>query len=487
MRNVFLAFDLGASSGRGILGILENGKLTLQEIHRFENGPVNRDGGLFWDYPALCSELKKGIDLAFAAEPVIHGIGVDTWGVDYVLFDKNSLAMKRLPYNYRDARTDRMPEEVFAKISKSNLYRRTGIQHMQLNTVFQLAAHKSAHPEDFLNSVFLPIPDALELFLGGSLTAEYTECSTSGLLNPVTRTWDWELADLLGLPRSIFPEIVQPGTQGGVLKPEFGHGPVPVFKIASHDTASAVAAVPAPEGAPLYISCGTWALLGAETDAPDCSPAAERVPFTNEGGTDGKIRFLTNIMGSWLLQETRRNWKSAGRALSFGDMETMARQATPCRFFVNPCDPVFLPPEDMPGRIRAFCQKTGQGAIPDDGALLRTIYDSLVLTFARGIAGLEKVLRTEFPVIHTVGGGTKDALLMQLTADASGKTVEAGPVEATAVGNLLMQARAAGICPDLKTAREWVKNSFPIQRFVPDPASGKFFAEHRGDFLKFFE
>lgn len=487
MRNVFLAFDLGASSGRGILGVVtDGGALTLQEIHRFENGPMPVDGSLYWDFPRLCSELKKGIDLAFEKEPVIDGIGIDTWGVDYVLFDRSTLEPKRLPFNYRDSRTDHAPEKVFARIPQADLYRRTGIQHMQLNTIFQLAAHQETFPGDFDNAVMLPIPDALALYLGGAATAEYTECSTTGLLDPEKRAWDWELIDLLGLPRGIFPEIVQPGTVCGTLKPEFGHGAVPIYKVASHDTASAVAAVPAPEGHPLYISCGTWALLGVEADAPDCSPAAEKVPFTNEGGTDGSIRFLSNIMGSWLLQETRRNWKQEGRALSFAEMETLARGADGGKFLINPCDSVFLPPDDMPGRIRKFCEEHGQGGIPDDGALLRAVYDSLALAFARGIAGLEELTGKTYPVIHTVGGGTKDGLLMQLTADASGKTVEAGPVEATAIGNLLMQMRGAGVCPDLATAREWVKASFPVQRYTPDPASGAVLAACRERFLAFF-
>lgn len=486
MRKVFLAFDLGASSGRGILGILADGRIELREIHRFDNGPLNRGGELFWDFPALCAELKKGIDLAFAAEPVIDGIGIDTWGVDYVFFDRATLEPKRLPYNYRDRRTDHIAEKIWAKIPRAELYRRTGIQHMQLNTICQLAAHQEAHPEDFSNAVFLPIPDALALYLGGAATAEYTECSTTGLLDPAARAWDWEIVDRLGLPRDVFPEIVQPGTPAGTLKPEFGHGPVPIWKVASHDTASAVAAVPEPAGGPLYISCGTWALLGAETAAPNCSPEAEKVPFTNEGGTDGTIRFLTNIMGSWLLQETRRSWREAGRALSYDAMENMARAAVPGKFLINPCDPVFLPPDDMPGRIRKFCAEHGQGEIPDDAALLRAVYDSLALAFARGIAGLEAILGKSFPVLHTVGGGTRDALLMQLAADASGKAVEAGPVEATAVGNILMQARAAGVCPDLATAREWVKSSFPVRRFTPDPESGKVFAGLRERFEKFF-
>lgn len=486
MRKVFLAFDFGASSGRGILGIFDDGRIELREIHRFDNGPMNRDGGLFWNYPALCGELKKGIDLAFAAEPVLDGIGIDTWGVDYVFFDRATLAPKRLPYNYRDHRTDRIAEKIWAKIPRAELYRRTGIQHMQLNTICQLVAHREAHPEDFSGSVFLPIPDAMALYLGGAVSAEYTDCSTTGLLDPATRRWDWEIVDRLGLPRDVFPEIVEPGTPAGTLKPEFGHGPVPIWKVASHDTASAVVAVPEPAGSPLYISCGTWALLGAETAAANCSPEAERVPFTNEGGVDGTIRFLTNIMGSWLLQETRRDWREHGRSLSYDAMEKMARGAAPGKFLINPCDPVFLPPDDMPGRIRKFCETHGRGGIPDDAALLRAIYDSLALAFARGISGMETILGKTFPVLHTVGGGTRDALLMQLTADASGKPVEAGPVEATAIGNLVMQARAAGVCPDLRTARTWIKDSFPVRRFTPDPANGRVFDGLRASFEKFF-
>lgn len=475
MRNVFLAFDLGASSGRAILGTLDNGLLSLNEVHRFPNGPIERDGSLFWDYPALCNEIKTGLRKALAAEPAIDSIALDTWGVDYALFDRTSRQLKRLPYHYRDHRTDHISDEVWNKISKNELYSCTGIQYMQLNTLYQLAAHQKEHPEDFDNAFLLPIPDALMFAFGAAPTAEYTMASTTNLLNPFSREWDFELIDVLGLPRDIFPAIVAPCTSAGFLDEkicrELDCQPIPICKIGSHDTASAVAAVPASSPDFAYISCGTWALLGAELTTPVITPETEKVPFTNEGGLDGKIRFLTNIMGSWLLQETRRHWNESGRNLSFADMEKMALAATPGKFRINPADPDFLAPGDMPARIKAHCEQNGQGTIPDDNTLLRTIYDSLALSFAEYFDQLEATLNRKLPHIHLVGGGTKDTLLMQLTANTSRRTVTAGPTEATAIGNLLGQAITTNTIPNLATARTIIRNSFTPTTYPPCPQS----------------
>ena len=272
MKN-FLAFDLGASSGRAIIGTVDNGRLAMQEVHRFHNGPTEIDGSFYWDYPRLCNELKTGLRNALATGVKLDGISIDTWGVDYVFFDKDTLAMRRLPYNYRDPRTVAAAEKVWQKISKEELYSCTGIQCMTLNTIYQLCAHYEEHPEDFTNSFFLPVPDALALSLGGNATAEYTFCSTTNLLDPVTRQWHWDLISKLGLPKEVFPQIVEAGTPSGMLSAqlcaELGCDPIPIFKCGSHDTASAVAAVPAPvEGEWAYLSAGTWALLGAEIDAP---------------------------------------------------------------------------------------------------------------------------------------------------------------------------------------------------------------------------
>lgn len=475
MPKSFLAFDLGASSGRAIIGRLADGRLSLREVHRFENRPLERDGNLFWDYPGLVNELKNGLRAAFATDPGIAGIAVDTWGVDYVLF-RQRRELVRFPYHYRDERTARHGGKVHARIPRPELYARTGIQHMWLNTVFQLAAHHIEHPEDFADAELLLMPDALEFALGGDFTGEYTHASTTGLLNLKTGDWDFELIDRLKLPRSIFPPLVKPCTRGGVLNAalcrELGCGPVPILKVGSHDTASAVAAVPAlPSTDWAYLSCGTWALLGAEVPAGIATPESEAIPFTNEGGLDGTIRLLSNIMGSWLLQETRRTWREAGREITFGEMSAMAERAEPCRFLIDPDDDSFVAPGDMPARVRAFCRATGQGEIPTDDALLRCIYDSLALAFADRLQALGRLLHKEYRSLNIVGGGTRDPLLMQLAADAADLPVEAGPVEATAIGNMLAQAIALGDVADLAAAREIVRNTFDPVIYLPDPVS----------------
>ncbi|MBQ4329751.1 MAG: rhamnulokinase [Lentisphaeria bacterium] len=480
MKN-FLAFDLGASSGRGIIGTVENGKLTMKEIHRFPNGPVEIDGSFYWDYDRLCGELKTGLRNALATGVKLDGISIDTWGVDYVFFDKNTKKARRRPYNYRDPRTVAAAEKVWKTVSKDVLYKATGIQCMTLNTIYQLCAHKEAHPEDFENSFFLPIPDALALSLGGNATAEYTFCSTTNLLDPAKRTWHWELIDKLGLPRDIFPEIVEAGTPSGMLSAELcaelGCDPIPIFKCGAHDTASAVAAVPAPlTGQWAYLSAGTWALLGAEIDKPMISELSEKEAITNEGGVGGKIRFLTNIMGSWLFQELRRVWNEAGKNLSFNDMEQMARASEPCKYFINPNCSEFAAPGDMPGNIRAFLKRTGQGEEFTDAEVVRAVYDSLALYFSAKLALLEKILGASYACLNVVGGGTKDGFLMELASCALNRQVVAGPIEATAAGNILVQAMAAGELASLDEVREVIRNSFELKTFSPDPAMAAKFA-----------
>ncbi|MCP3968341.1 MAG: rhamnulokinase [Lentisphaerae bacterium] len=473
MAKNYLAFDLGASSGRGIIGTLEDGKLSLKEIHRFVNGPQEKNDSLFWDFKSICNEIKAGLKKAFAENPDISSIGIDTWGVDYVLFDRDTGKVKCQPYNYRDPRTDDIWLEVEKTISLDAVYARTGIQYMQLNTLYQLVAHNQQRPQDFDNAVLLFIPDALTYMLCGEMTCEYSEASTSNLLDPVKRDWDFELIEMLGLPKDIFPEVVPPCSKAATLKPEFqkllGCGSVEVVKVGAHDTASAVAAVPAPTDRNwAYVSCGTWALLGAELDQPLCSEEAGKAPFTNEGGLENKIRFLTNIMGTWLFQETRREWNEAYRNISFAEMEAMARDAKPLKYLVNPNDASFLTPGDMPERIRDFCEDTGQGTPKSDSEILRCIYDSLALYFRTKTAQLEKILGVEYQCLNIVGGGTKDQMLMQMTADCLGITVESGPVEATAIGNLLAQAITDGDITNLADAREVVKASFPIVEFKPN-------------------
>ncbi len=470
----YLAFDLGASSGRAIIGTIEQGRLSLEEVHRFSNGPIEKDGSLFWDFNLQCAEIRTGLKKALALAPDISSIAIDTWGVDYVLFRRASGKMVRLPYHYRDSRTDNIPEKVYRIISPEKLYQRSGIEFMQLNTLYQLVAHKEAHPEDFEDSVLLLMPDALTYMLNGAMTCEYSEASTSNLLDPVKRDWDFELIDILDLPRSIFPEIAFPGKKSAPLKAELQKkincGAIPVVKVGSHDTASAVGAVPAPADRDwAYISCGTWALLGAEIDAPIRNDEARLGPFTNEGGLDDKILFLTNIMGTWLFQETRRVWNEAGRNISFADMEKMADKGEAFKYLVNPNDNLFLTPGDIPAKMREFCAETGQEIPETDADILRCIYDSLAVYFRTKLEKLEKILGVNYTALNIVGGGIKDKRLMQCTADCSGLPVEAGPVEATAIGNILAQAIADNDLPDLAAAREIVKKSFGVEKYEADP------------------
>ncbi len=481
-KKFFLAFDLGASSGRAIIGTLEDGKLSLQEVHRFENGHKRIGDSLFWDYPALAEELKIGLGKAATVTRDIAAIGIDTWGVDYVMFKRDSKEMVRLPYHYRDARGDRAVPEVQKIISKDDLYKRTGIQFMSLNTIYQLTAHRLEQPEDLADSVFLPMPDALGFALGGDFTAEYTHASTGNMLDPEKRNWDWELIDKLQLPREIFPKIVQPCTFAGklsaVLAEKYGLPQIPIVKVGSHDTASAVGAVPVPAGQDAaYVSCGTWALLGSEINNPCCD--VDKQTFTNEGGLNGKIRYLTNIMGCWLIQECRRDFKVRGMDASFDTLEAMAAGAEPCGFVINPNAADFVAPDKMPERIKNYCIATKQPGAEnmDEAAVLRAVYDSLALCFADKLAELEKAVGKEYKVLNIIGGGTKDSRLMSEAASAIGKKVVAGPVEATAIGNILAQAITVGALPDWAAAREVVRNSFPVDTYDVDAELQKTFVE----------
>lgn len=473
MSKYYLAFDLGASSGRAIIGELSEGKMSLEEVHRFLNGPIERDGSLFWDFEATCAEIKTGLKKALEKTGgKIESIGIDTWGVDYILLKKNGKAARN-PYHYRDSRTDGIPEEIFSIIPEAEIYSKTGIQLMQLNTIYQLYAHKKAHPEDFVDSTLLLIPDALTYMLCGKKACEYTEASTSNLLDAKTGNWDFSIIDKLGIPRSIFPVIEKPCTGAAVLsaeiQKELSCPPIPVVHVGSHDTASAVASVPAPEhGNWTYISCGTWALLGAELDKPFLTEAARNASFTNEGGIAGKIRFLTNIMGTWLLQETRRLWNENGRNISFPEMAAMAKKAEPFKFLINPNDKKFLSPGDMPQNVKDYCRETGQGNVPDDNAVLRCIYDSLAVFFRIKVEELGKLLDVKYGCLNIVGGGSRDKMLMQLSADSTGMTVVAGPVEATSIGNIMAQAMADGDIKNLAEGRSIVKNSFEVDEYKPD-------------------
>ena len=488
----FIAVDLGASSGRVIVGILENQKITLEEIHRFENGPEERGSSLFWNLSRIFTEVKAGIRKAVTAHPEVESIGIDTWGVDYVVLKPDG-TFARDPYNYRDARTENVPEKVFRLIPEQELYAHTGMQRMLFNTIYQLFAQREAHPEDFApGNTMLLMPDALAYLLCGCKTCEYTDASTTNLLNAAKREWDWEIIDRLGLPRSFFPQLTQPSTVVGKLSPElaaeFGCRQINICKVGSHDTASAVASVPAPVDKNwIYISFGTWALFGAELDSPVLTPESLQAGFTNEGGLNGKIRYLTNIIGMWLAQELKADWaKRDGEKMPWSKIDRMAVESEGLKFIIDPNAHEFLSPGDMAGKIRRFCERTGQGT-PNDAETIRCVYDSLGLCFRAKMDQMSKLSGLSYDCLNIVGGGSNAKVIMQIAADICNARIIAGPVEATAAGNILAQAMACGEVANLEKARDVVRASFTPDIYeVQDRDRAKYDAAY-ARFLKLTE
>lgn len=467
-----LAIDLGASSGRGIIGELEDGHLTLRENHRFSNDTVILNGRMHWDILRIFHEIKQAISKAVLEGDKIRTIGIDTWGVDYALLDQNGRMLSN-PVHYRDSRTDGILEEIEKDFfSLDELYSVAGIQHMNFNTLFQLAVELREDPEKVRSAArMLNIPDLLNYFLTGNMANEYTILSTGALLDAKTRTYSYRFTDEIGIPRHLFGKIVQPGYSLGTLLPqvqsETGKTDAEVITVASHDTASAVVAVPTQEEQFIYISSGTWSLMGTELQEPLLDEQSRRWNFTNEGGAMGRIRYLKNIMGLWLIQESRRQWKREGKDYSFAQLEAWAKEARPFRSFIDPDDPSFAPQGNMPERIRDYCRKTNQPVPETVGEVVRCIYESLSLKYRKTAESIQQIIGKPVRTIHVVGGGTKDRFLSQMTADACGMQVIAGPEEATAIGNLMMQAIAAGAVRDLSEARKIVANSFDVKTYVP--------------------
>jgi len=467
-----LAFDFGASSGRAILGIFDGKKLDLTEIHRFSNDPVEVNGNLHWDVLRLFYEIKQGILKAgIQGYNDLDSIGVDTWGVDFGLLDRDGNLIGN-PYHYRDKRTDGMMDEAFRIVPRDEIYRQTGIQFMWYNTLFQLLSMRiNNSPQLQSTATLLFMPDLFNYFLTGTKSTEYSIASTSQLMNPVSGTWAYELMDRLGIPTGIFTDITKSGTIIGNLNPDIATelrvNRAPVVSVASHDTASAVAAVPASGEDYIYISSGTWSLLGVELSKPIINDKSLKFNFTNEGGVNNTVRFLKNIMGLWLIQECRRQWQREGENLSYSQLEQMAMEPKPFEMFIDPDHNTFAYPGDMPGRIREFCRNTSQAVPQTKSEIMRCIYQSLALKYRYAIECMEEILGRKLPVIHIVGGGIKDRLLSQLTADATGKHVIAGPAEATALGNIAVQAMALGEVGSLKEAREIIKNSVPTEEYIP--------------------
>ncbi|NLZ63432.1 MAG: rhamnulokinase [Lentisphaerae bacterium] len=468
----YLAFDLGASSGRAILGTLQDGKISLQELHRFNNGPVQCNGGLFWNILGLFQELKAGLQKALAAGANLQGIAIDTWGVDYALIGKDGF-FAGFPRHYRDSRTDDIMPWAFAKMSPEQMYAHTGIQFMSLNTVFQLAAALRAGEDSLkIADKLLFTPNALTYLLCGAVSAEYSIATTSQLYDPGRRDWAWPVIDAIGIKRSLFPKIVPSCSVAGVLsdalQEEFKCGPIPVILVGSHDTASAVAAVPATaEKSWAYLSSGTWSLLGVELDAPLLTDAARTANYTNEGGVGGKIRFLKNIMGLWLVQECRNEWQRQGRTYSFAELDALAEQAEPFRSCVDPNHSSFVAPGDMPARIAEFCRSTGQPVPETPGQIVRTAFESLALRYKQTIAELEELQGRKIEVLHLVGGGCKGDILNQFTANAIEREVITGPVEATALGNIMGQAIATGAISSVQEGRNIIRSCTQTKTFRP--------------------
>lgn len=472
MSKKVLAFDFGASSGRAVIGSLTDGKITLDEIHRFSNDPVAVNGTLYWDFLRLTHEILQGISKAVIGGHDFVSLGIDTWGVDFGLLDKDGKLLENV-IHYRDTRTDGIPEEVFKRVGKRALYDRTGVQFMWFNTIFQLFSLVKHRPDLLKNAeTLLLIPDLLCYFLTGRMSNEFTMASTTQLLNSETGDWDKKLLKKLGIPTDIFAPIVEPGASKGVLNRDVcertGCKPVEVRAVAEHDTGSAVLAVPAEKGEKFaFISCGTWSLLGAELEKPLISDASYELNYSNEGGVGRTARFLKNIMGLWLMQECRNQWNREGRNLSFKDIDNYTAQAKPLARFVNPDDEMFKTPGDMPARIRQYCERTGQPLPEGIGDYSRCITESLAMTYRYAITNLEKLLGYPLEVIRLVGGGVKDTQLCQFSANAIGRPVVAGPVEATGIGNVCMQLIAAGEFKDVHEARTCIARSFDVVTYQP--------------------
>jgi rhamnulokinase len=453
----FLAVDLGASSGRTIVGTIEGGRIALEETSRFENGFKDFGGGKRWEIEELVGKVKQGI----AASGPVASIGVDTWGVDYGLIDKDGKLLD-LPFAYRDARHQEAMPEVYRIIPKKSLYALTGLQELTFNTVFQLVAERMKRPEMLKKADrMLLVPELIVFMLTGQAAAEYSICSTTGLLDARKRDWDAGLIRTLGLPEKIFGKIQMPGARAGSC------GKTPVYLPAMHDTGSAVAAVPAIGGGEwAYLSSGTWSLIGAELDDPVLTEEAEAANFTNEGGVDGKIRFLKNINGLWLIQECRRMWAEQGQAMEFAEIAAAA-EASGFSAAINPNDPRFFAPANMLDEIKADLSARKQPLPRTVGDMARCCYLSLAKAYKRELDGLQKVTGKRFERLHIVGGGCRAELLNRMTADEVGIPVYAGPAEATALGNLCVQARACGLFKSIGDFRKAIADAFPVKVYEP--------------------
>lgn len=471
----FLAFDLGATSGRAVIGHLSGGKLEMEEIYRFPNRIMERDGRYYWDVYSIVGHLKAAMKAAAEKCGSIASIGIDTWGVDFGCIGEDG-SLLELPRSYRDPYTDGIPEEVFRIVPREELYSASGIQIMNFNTVFQLYA---LYKEDRENGTdlmartkrILFMPDLLSYMLTGNALCEYTDASTSALVNPVSKEFDRSLAERIGIDPSILGKISYPGTEVGILKAEIsaetGLGAVPVIAVAGHDTASAIAAVPADNEKFAYLSSGTWSLLGIEQPRPVLGADAVRANITNEGGIEGTVRCLKNITGMWLLEQCRAVWSKAGRDYTYPVLQRMADEESGFPSRINPDDPRFACPSDMDAEIRAAISGSGQLLPENDAQMVSCIYHSLADRYDEVLEIVKQFADFEIERLHIIGGGSANDFLNQLTADSTGIPVIAGPVEATAIGNIMLQAKAAGLVEDRWAMRRIIAASFPTRVFEP--------------------
>jgi rhamnulokinase len=472
----FLAFDLGAESGRAVLGTLQGGKLALEVIHRFRTEGMTMLGVRQWDLARIYEEICQGLRMCVRMHgPDLDGIAVDTWGVDFGLVAPDGTVLAN-PRHYRDKGNEGMQDYAFSKVPRPDLYAATGIQFLPFNSVYQLLGYTRRHSPllDAAQSLML-MGDLFGYLLSGVRSCEYTNASTTQMLDPYTRTWNRELMDKLGIPKRLLLNLVAPGTILGPCLPEVaeetGVNPqVPIIATASHDTASAVAAVPASDNgeAWAYLSSGTWSLLGAELEAPHVSEQSLAEDFTNEGGVDGTIRFLKNIFGLWLVQECRRTWeKEDGKALDYGELTAAAEASEAFTAFINLDDSRLMAPDNMPELIQTMCKEAGYPVPQSRGAIIRCALESLAVKYRTTLRKLDGLLGRETRVLHIIGGGVQNALLNQMTADACGIPVIAGPVEATALGNIGVQAMAVGALADLDALRTVIRNSEAPERYEP--------------------
>ena len=470
-----LAFDLGASNGRAILGKFDGSKLSLDVLHKFENDGITVNGNDYWDILGLFKEIKTGIRKAVSeTDNDITSIGIDTWGVDYGLLDKNDNLLSNL-YHYRDNRTDGLMEEIFEKLPKNEIYNQTGIQFIWFNTLYQLYSDLKDRPWILDNAQSLLFtPDLLNFFLTGAKYNELTIASTSQMFNPETKAWADPVFDQLGLPEHLMQEVISPGNTVGTLTDMVKNeckveGEIPVIAVGSHDTQSAIAATPLEDrDKSVYISSGTWSLLGMELDAPFINEKSLQKNYTNECGVEDKICFLKNLCGLWLIQECKRSWAKQGLNLSYDDIDKAALDVNENKFTLDPNDVRFKNPSDMPQEIKKYCRETNQPQPENYGETARGIYESLGLSYKAAVETLEDLLDKNIETINMVGGGIKSEISCKFTADITGRKVIAGPAEATAMGNILMQLMASGEISNLKEGRAIVRNSIDLKKYQPD-------------------